>query len=210
MMNRDPSAICRIHASLRPDPATARWILAPGVCGAQLPSGTISGVVRDASGGVIVGVPVQALSRTTGQRRVTMTAPEGDYSFPALPPAEYQVSVEVAGFQRIARSATVEAGTTTRADFALRVGDLNDAVTVPAASAQIHYDSAAVGGVINRDQIQGLPLNGRTFLELAKLEPGVQPPTAANRNRTVVAILALAARNWGCRRKRYRSFKLPP
>jgi hypothetical protein len=177
--------------------ASVLWILAPGVCGAQLPSGTISGVVRDASGGVIVGVPVQALSRTTGQRRVTMTAPEGDYSFPALPPAEYQVSVEVAGFQRIARSATVEAGTTTRADFALRVGDLNDAVTVPAASAQIHYDSAAVGGVINRDQIQGLPLNGRTFLELAKLEPGVQPPTAANRNRTVVAILGAPAANVG-------------
>ena len=126
-----------------------------------------------------------------------MSAAEGDYSFPALSPGEYQVDVEVVGFQRIARWALVEAGITTRADFALRVGDLNDSVTVPAASAEIHYDSATVGGVINRDQIQALPLNGRTFLELAKLEPGVQPPTAANRNRTVVAILGGPAANVG-------------
>ena len=101
------------------------------------------------------------------------------------------------GFQRIARTATVEAGTTTRADFALRVGDLSDSVTVQAASPQIHHDSAAVGGVITRDQIEGLPLNGRSFLELAKLEPGMQPPTGANRNRTIVPVLGAPASNVG-------------
>ncbi|MBA3271941.1 MAG: TonB-dependent receptor, partial [Acidobacteria bacterium] len=87
--------------------------------------------------------------------------------------------------------------TTTRADFVLWVGDLTDAVTVHAASPQLHYDSAAVGGVITRDQIEGLPLNGRSFLELAKLEPGVQSPTGANRNRTVVPILGAPASNVG-------------
>jgi hypothetical protein len=98
---------------------------------------------------------------------------------------------------RIARAATVEAGTTTRADFALRVGDLSDSVTIQAASPQIHYDSASVSGVITRDQIEGLPLNGRSFLDLAKLEPGVQPPTGANRNRTVVPVLGAPASNVG-------------
>ena len=77
------------------------------------------------------------------------------------------------------------------------MGDLTDSVTVQAASPQLHYDSASVGGLITRDQIQGVPLNGRSFLELAKLEPGVQPPTGANRDRTVVPILSAPAPNVG-------------
>jgi hypothetical protein len=172
-------------------------VFVPGVCLAQLSGGTITGVVRDASGAVITGAPVQTVHRATGQARLTITADRGEYSFPALLPGEYEISVEAVGFQRIARAATVEAGTTTRADFALRVGDLSDSVTVQAASPQIHYDSPSVGGVITRDQIQGVPLNGRSFLELAKLEPGVQPPTGTNRNRTVVPILSAPAPNVG-------------
>jgi hypothetical protein len=172
-------------------------ILVPGVCLAQLSVGTIAGVVRDASGGVIAGAPVQAVRRSTGQARITITADQGEYSFPALLPGEYEISVEAVGFQRIARTATVEAGTTTRADMVLRVGDLRDSVTVKAASPQIHYDSASVSGVITRDQIEGLPLNGRSVLDLAKLEPGLQPPTGANRNRTVVPVLGAPASNVG-------------
>ena len=115
----------------------------------------------------------------------------------ALLPGQYEISVEAVGFQRTARAATVETGSTTRADFHLRVGALSDSVTVPAASPQIHFDSATVGGVITSDQITGLPLNGRSFLDLAKLEPGVQAPTAANRSRTVVPMLGAPAANVG-------------
>jgi hypothetical protein len=150
-------------------------ILVPRICVAQLPAGTITDVVRDSTGGVLSGAQVQAVSRATGQVRRTATGAQGEYSFPALLPGEYDVSSEAVGFQRIVRAATVDAGTTTRADFDLPVGDLSDSVTVQAASPQIHYDSVAVGGVIVRDQIEGLPLNGRSFLDLAKLEPGLQP-----------------------------------
>src|SRR5262249_49494703 len=59
-------------------------------------------------------------------------------------------------------------------------------ITVDSASPQIRYDSHSVGGVITGSQIQNLPLNGRSFLELAKLEPGVQPPSRAQGNRTYV------------------------
>lgn len=172
-------------------------VLVPGLCLAQLPLGTITGVVRDPSGAVIAGAPVQAISRATSQVRTITTAEQGQYGFPALLPGEYEIIVEAPGFQRISRAATVEAGTTTRADVALRVGDLGISVTVQAASPQLHYDSASVGGVIIRDQIEGLPLNGRSFLELAKLEPGVQPATGTNRNRTVVPILGAPASNVG-------------
>ena len=91
------------------------------------------------------------------------------------------MSVEAPGFQRMVRQAIVEAGTTTTADFTLRVGDTKDSVTVDGASPQMHYDSHTVGGVVTHSQIQDLPLNGRNFLELAKLEPGVQPPTRLRR-----------------------------
>ena len=77
------------------------------------------------------------------------------------------------------------------------MGDVTDSVTVEAATPQIRFDSASVSGSITRDQIEGLPLNGRSFLELGKLEPGVQQPAAANRNRTIVPVLGAPAANVG-------------
>ena len=153
--------------------------------------------MHDSAGGVIRGAQVQAIGLATHQLRATTTGEQGEYGFPALPPGEYEVNVEAAGFQRIAGAATVQAGTTTRADLVLRVGDLTDSVTVEAASPQIRYDSASVNGLITHEQLQALPLNGRSFLELAKLEPGVQAPTAANRNRSVVSVLGAPAANVG-------------
>lgn len=172
------------------------WILLPQLCLAQ-PAGTIAGVVRDPSGGVISGAQMQAISRTSGQTRTTVTAGPGDFSFPALLVGEYDVRAVAPGFQRMARAATVEAGSTTTVDFDMRVGDAKETVTVDAASPQIRYDSASVAGLILRSQIENLPLNGRSFLELAKLEPGVQAPSGANRNRTLVPVLGAPGSNVG-------------
>ena len=165
------------------------YVLLSPWCLAQAPAGTIAGVVRDPSGAVIMGAQVQAVSRASGQARRTLTTEPGDYSFPALLGGEYEVSAEVPGFQRVLRLATVEAGSTTTADFEMRVGDAKDTIIVDAASPQMHYDAAGVAGVILRSQMEDLPLNGRGFLELAKLEPGVQAPSSSNRNRTLVPIL---------------------
>jgi hypothetical protein len=175
--------------------ASLALVLVPAVGLAQQPGGTITGVVRDPTGGVVREAQVDAVSRATAQVRRTVTGDQGQFSFPALLPGQYQVSVDAAGFQRNLRLAIVEAGTSTRADFVLRLPNVSDSVTVDAASPQMHYDSPSVTGVITHEQIQGLPLNGRSFLELAKLEPGVQPPTAANRNRTVVPVLGAPASN---------------
>src|SRR5260370_22374596 len=87
------------------------------------------------------------------------------------------------------RQASVEAGAPTTAHFDLRVGEVSESVTVDAASPQLHYDSHGVGGLIAHSQIQTLPLNGRSFLELANLEPGVQPPFRGADNRTFVPVL---------------------
>ena len=119
--------------------------------------------------------------------RTTKTGAQGEFSLSSLQPGAYDVSVEVSGFRRTIRTVGVEAGTTTTADIVIQIGDLNDSVTVDAGSGQLQYDSPSVSGVITHAQIEGLPLNGRRYLELAKLEPRLQPPTGTNRNRTNVA-----------------------
>jgi hypothetical protein len=164
---------------------------------AQAPTGAIAGVVHDPSGSAVAGARVKAVSVATGLARTVASSEQGDYGFPALLAGEYEVSAEAAGFQRIVRAALVETGVTTSADFDLRVGEVTESVTVDGPSPQLHYDSHGVGGLITHSQIEGLPLNGRSFLELAKLEPGVQPPSRGSNNRTFVPVLGAPGGNSG-------------
>ena len=168
-----------------------------GSARAQAPTGTIAGVVRERSGAVFTGAHVKLVNVATGLARAATTSEQGDYSFPALLAGEYEVSTEAQGFRRVVRQATVEAGATTTTDLELVVGEIKDSITVNGASPLMHYDSHTVGGVVTQDQIQGLPLNGRSFLELAKLEPGVQPPTRASSNRMFVPALGQPVGNSG-------------
>jgi hypothetical protein len=160
-----------------------------GTLHSQAPSGAIAGGVSDPTGARIPGVHVTVTNKENGQKRTLVTTGDGDYSATALLPAMYEVTVQAPGFQQLARDAIVEAGSTTTVNFALGVGSSTESLTVEGASPQIHYDSHEVDGVITPPQIQGLPLNGRNFLELAKLEPGAQQPTRASNNRMLVPLL---------------------
>ena len=115
---------------------------------AQVATGTIAGVVRDPSGAPVHGARLKVVSLATNLSRSGVTAAEGDYSFPALPAGEYQVTVEDHIFQRMVRTAFVEVGATTSADFTLRLGVVQESVEVEAASPQISYDSHTIGGLI--------------------------------------------------------------
>ena len=88
-----------------------------GASNAQTPTGTVAGVVSDPSGGGVPGAQVRITSRFTGLNRKTSTSGQGDYGFAALPPGEYEVSVEAMGFEHVARQAFVEAGLTTGGGF---------------------------------------------------------------------------------------------
>ena len=120
---------------------------------------------------------------------MTVTAVEGRYAADSLPPGAYRVTAEAQGFKKLQRDVRVEAGTTTRVDLALQVGGLSESVTVAGAAPLLWYDHHQVGGVIGREQIENLPLNGRNFLELAKLEPGVTNLVRASNNRSLVPVL---------------------
>src|SRR5580704_14485872 len=98
---------------------------------------------------------------------------DGTYSAPALPAAVYEIRLEVKGFRTVVRDATVETGLITTADIRLPVGQTSEVVNVEGATAQMEYEKHSVDGVVTRQQIQDLPLNGRSFMQLASIEPGV-------------------------------------
>lgn len=175
--------------------------LAPGEADAQAPTGVIAGVVTDASGGVISPAHVVVTNKDTGQARTFTTTKSGDYSAPFLPAGVYEVAAEAAGFQRLVKDQViVEAGNTTTVNMPLLVGAIRQTVTVSGADApQMRYETNALGAVVTRPQIEGLPLNGRGLAELSKLEPGAQQPTQSSNNRTLVPLLGAPAGQNGAR-----------
>jgi Carboxypeptidase regulatory-like domain len=140
---------------------------------AQVPTGIISGTVTDESGAVIPFTKVTITNKATDFVRSAVANAEGFFSAPALPAGEYEVRGEHPGFRIVQRSATIEAGGSTTVNLPMQVGATRDVVTVEAASAAITYDSHTIQGVIQRANIEDLPLNGRSYMQLAKLEPGV-------------------------------------
>ena len=160
---------------------------------AQVPTGIIAGRITDATGASIPHARVVISKHEDGQQRVLETSAEGEYTAPSLPAGVYEVAIETPGFQRLLREAIVEAGSTTAVDAVLRIGPSSQTVTVAGATPQMRRDAYDISGVTTESQITGLPLNGRDFLELAKLEPGALPPSRGSNNRTFVPLLATPA-----------------
>ncbi len=140
---------------------------------AQAPTGTILGTVKDESGAVIPNATITITNKSTNVARNITTNTEGLYSAPALQPGDYEVRAEMMGFRTVVRDALVTAGNNTTADVSMSLGEARQVVTVEAATSQINYESNTVQGVIDRATIEDLPLNGRSSLQLASLEPGV-------------------------------------
>ncbi len=137
------------------------------------PTGTITGTVADESGAVIPNVTVTITNKASGFSRTASTNAEGYFSATAIPAGEYEVKAEVTGFRTLVRPATVQAGETTQVNMPMSLGQTQEVVTVEAATAQINYESHNITGVIQRSEIQDIPLNGRSYLQLAALQPGV-------------------------------------
>jgi hypothetical protein len=142
-------------------------------------TGIITGTVSDESGAVIPNATVTITNKATGATRAASTNAEGLYSAPSMEAGEYEVRVEIQGFKTTVRAATLLAGSVSTVNMAMSLGATKDVVTVEAASAQINYDNSQIQGVVGRNDIQELPLNGRSFLQLAQLEPGVTISTGS-------------------------------
>jgi hypothetical protein len=164
---------------------------------AQSPTGTVAGIVTDATGAVMPEVRIAIVHRETGLSRNSITDADGAYAAASLPVGYYEVRAEREGFSTLVRQALVEAGSNTRVDLSLSVEKVQEDVTIETALPQIQHESHHIGGVVTRAQIESLPLNGRSFYELAKLEPGVQPASRGSNNRTFVPILGAPGGNSG-------------
>ncbi len=134
----------------------------------------ITGSVTDKSGAVIAGADVTATSVRTGTERRVKTNETGLYAFPFLRPGEYKVTVQKEGFRQVVRDGlTLEVNQVARVDFTLDLGAVTETVEVTAAAPLIDSDTSAIGQVIETKAIEDLPLNGRNFVQLATLGPGV-------------------------------------
>ena len=145
--------------------------------------------MTDSSNAFVPTAHLSIVNRATGETRTVTTSAEGRFSAEALPPGLYLVTAEVTGFKRRQRDATIDAGTITTVNLVLEPGEVTETVPVSGAVPLLRYDQHEVSGVITREQIENLPLNGRNFLDLAKLEPGVRDAVRATNNRTFVPML---------------------
>ncbi len=143
---------------------------------AQQTNATIVGNVTDTTGAVMAGAKVTATEAATNTVRSTVTDNDGGYTIPALPVGTYSLSVEISGFaSQRATGIHLDASQTARQDFKMSVGQVSQTVAVEAgaAAAQLQTETGAVGQVIDGRKIVELPLNGRNFVQLAQLIPGV-------------------------------------
>jgi hypothetical protein len=144
---------------------------------AQVGSGQVTGIVRDGHGGVLPGATVTATNSGTGATRSTISSSAGLYALGGLRPGDYRIDVTLSGFRSARDAVRLETGTTRQLDFTLAVGRLAETVTV-AADASALRANASLGQVVAAEKISALPLNGRTFITLATLSPGVALPPA--------------------------------
>src|SRR5260370_31524905 len=141
---------------------------------ATISTGSIQGTIVDQRGGVVTGATVTISNKATAKVFPTATNSTGAYNVAALPPGDYAIHVEFKGFKAIQTVAHVEVGVVSTIDLTLEVGSETAVVEVQASAVAVNTSQAIVQDVISATQIEELPVDGRNFLDLASLEPGVQ------------------------------------
>jgi hypothetical protein len=143
--------------------------------------GRIVGVVTDKDGGGVPAAKVTATQVGTGMRTETAANGSGDYVFPSLPPAAYNITVEASGFATATQSNVVlQADQSQTVNMALTVGAVSERVEVTAAPPQVDTTTGTISQVVTESQVNELPLNGRNPAALTTLTPGVvQAPSGA-------------------------------
>lgn len=170
--------LCSRAISLLPLGATVLFVVlvyrTPSFAQTTISTGSIVGTVADQSGAVVPNANVSIINKATGQQLNLSTNSAGLYNSGPLTPADYTVRVVAPGFTTTEIHLTVQVDNTANGDVALRVGSTTTTVEVQATGVQVNTAQATVQGVITTQQIENLPINGRNFLQLAQLEPGVQ------------------------------------
>jgi hypothetical protein len=140
---------------------------------AQVQTGRIVGTVTDAEKAALPNATVAVTEAATNQTVTVTTNERGDFVVTPLNPGFYRVSVSSAGFQKtVVNSVEVQVGQSARVDVAMKVGEVTSTVEVTSSAPVLDTESGTLGHVVTNTQIVNLPLNGRSFYELARLTPG--------------------------------------
>jgi outer membrane receptor protein involved in Fe transport len=138
---------------------------------AQNRSASVSGIVRDSTGGVLPGASVTIRTVATNQTRTTLTDDHGRYAFPSQDIGDHELVAELTGFQSTRVAVQLSVGQNAQLDLTLRPGAVSESIIVSGRSV-IETRSSTFGQLVSRAQIETLPLNGRDFSQLILLQPG--------------------------------------
>jgi len=139
-------------------------------------TGSILGAATDSSSAVLQGVVVVATNLETNLSQATRTDSLGQYRFLALPVGKYKVEASLAGFQKfLVTGIDLTVNEQHRVDVTMQVGNVTQEVEVNAAAVQVESTNSQIGQVVEEKTILALPLNGRSYIDLLGLQPGVAP-----------------------------------
>ena len=147
---------------------------------ATISTGSVQGAIVDPKGAVVVSAKVTITNKDTGQKLEPEVTSAGTYNSGPLPPGRYLVRVAAQGFKTVEQTVEVAVGIITSANVTLELGSENTVVRVESSAISVNTEQATVQGILSAQQIENLPVNGRNFLDLAQLEPGVQIQDGAN------------------------------
>jgi outer membrane receptor protein involved in Fe transport len=173
------------HNGIGRSPCRSVWVL-PAILllvaipvFAQSPTGTILGVVKDASGASIPNAAVTVMNVETGLTRTLMAGDDGAYRFPALLVGHYTVKTQQTGFKTEAREGLVlDVAQEAVVNFTLQVGTTQEQIVVTGEATVVNVTNSSIGGLINPVQMADLPLNSRNYIDLVLLQKGVAKAAA--------------------------------
>jgi hypothetical protein len=136
--------------------------------------GRITGAITDQTGGVVAGAAVTVTDVARGSSRALTTNDVGEYNAPNLTPGTYSVRAEAKGFKVVEQqNVLLEVGKEIRVDLSLQPGEVSQTITITEAPPMVETTNATLGGTLSNQTINDLPLNGRNYINLLTLRPGV-------------------------------------
>src|ERR1700686_3422737 len=179
-MSAAPGKLARVFVFVLAAWLTLLSIFHPLFAQTTVSTGSIVGTLSDPSGAVVSGASVTITNLATGQLISLSTNSSGSFNSGALIPGNYNALVSVKGFSSIEAEVTVLVGNTSTVNVNLQIGEGKEIVQVQDANVRVNTEQPTVEGVLSAEQIESLPINGRNFMDLAQLEPGVQIQDGAN------------------------------
>lgn len=166
--------VCKISASVF-GLLIVSLMLFPLVVSAQQTQGVILGVVKDAASAVVPDARVTIQNADTNESRSATSGPDGAYRFPDLQPGRYTITIQKEGFRTaIQTGLTLDVAQQLVVNPIMEVGSTTQELTVTTEAPVVNTTTSTLGGLVNDRQIADLPLNGRNFIDLTLLQPGIQ------------------------------------